>query len=128
MSARTINGVRYGKVGLFLLPLVSFSPEELALIEDREPIFSTERDFQPTPSPVVVRRGDAQLVPVASECVLVAVQADGTRVPAVRAIYGESDREASTFPSPDAAARFAVEVLRALGVVSTLDIQPLEQR
>ena len=76
-------------------------------------------------SPVVVRRGDARLVPVSSDCVLVEVRTDGSRVPAVRAIYGEGDRKASTFPSRDKAASFAVLVLRAQGVDSTLDIEPL---
>lgn len=59
-------------------------------------------------------------------CLLVAVLPDGSRVPAVRSMFAaEADERASTFSDPDAAARFAVEVLRALGVVATLDIEPL---
>lgn len=75
---------------------------------------------------VVLRRGDAHLVPVDSgRFLLVEVLPDGTRRPAVRAGFNETDEQASTFPSAESAAFFAVNVLRARGVDSILDIEPL---
>jgi hypothetical protein len=56
---------------------------------------------------------------------LVEVQPDGSRKPAVRGGFGETDEKASTFRTPEAAASFAVQVLRAQGVIAMLDIQPL---
>lgn len=78
-------------------------------------------------SAVIVRRGDARLVPVADAAfLLVEVRPDGTRVPAVRSMWGEGDVSASTFRTPEQAAFFAVEVLRAQGITSTLDVEPLQ--
>ena len=61
-----------------------------------------------------------------ARCVLVAALPTGERVPAVQSIFPahEDNWQASTFPDAESAARFA-NVLRALGIVTTLEVEAI---
>ncbi len=71
-------------------------------------------------------RGASGVMNHANPCLLVAALPSGARVPAVPSCFPthETDRQASTFPSMEAAKKFA-GVLRALGVSVGLEILEL---